>query len=665
MAERILKIASRPSKLALIQVNEVMQYFPELNYSIKTIESFGDKNKDISLLDNSMADIFTREIDDSILAGKADLAVHSAKDLPWPLPEGLELAAVLPSIDNTDALYSRENQTIVELPSGAVVGTSSPERKRQLEQLRPDIEARSIRGTIEERIAQVENGLYDALVVATCALKRLKLEKYITEILPFKAHLLQGSLVVIVKKNNIELLSIFSKVDDRKNFGKVTLTGAGSGKLKWLTIEALESVEKADVLIYDDLIDRKILEHTKAEKIFVGKRPGNHSYEQNDINELIYQKAKLGKNVVRLKGGDPMIFGHAGEEIAFLESRMISVSVVPGITSAIGAAALSGIPLTLRNISSSVAFCTAHNPDIEIPSADTLVYYMGASNTARIAEKLLNKGYFGETPVKLIYNIGGEDQEIFSETLSTLAFDHKMFKSPIITIIGKVASKHNWHKAFESERKILYTGTHLEKYVGKGKITHHPLIEIIPCKNYLEFDKYIMQLTNYNYLIFTSIYSVEYFFKRWNHMGFDTRKLSTVKVVSIGRTTSEKLGKFGIIPDLQPNDESSEGIISMFRNKNIAPANILIPRSDSALPILPDGLRKLGHLVQTIIAYKNVLPDNFQKIDIERFDEIVFTSPTGVKNFFGQYGKLPENKRITTRGKVTQLEVDKVMNDRI
>lgn len=662
MEKRILKIVSRPSKLALIQVLEVMENFPELEYTIEKVESYGDKNKEISLLENSMTDIFTREIDEAIISGKADLAIHSAKDLPYPLPDGLELAALLTSIENSDSLYSRENLKLSELSTGAKIGTSSPERKRQLEHLRPDIQTVSIRGTIEERIAQVQDGKYDGLVVATCALQRLDLQNYITEILPFKAHPLQGSLAVTVRSGNQEIIDLFSKIDSRKNYGKVTLAGAGPGKMEWLTIEAFEAIKTCDVLIYDDLIDKKILNEGQAEKIYVGKRPGMHTYEQNEINELIYEKAKSGKNVVRLKGGDPMIFGHAGEEIAFLESRMIQVKVIPGITSALGAAALSHSPLTMRNISASVAFCTAHSSNIEIPNTETIVYYMGASNAGKIALKLIESGKEPGTPVKLIFNIGSDEQEISSETLQSLSTKEKQYKSPLIIIVGKVASKKNWYLSFEKENKILYTGTHLQKYKGKGKVIHHPLIEIKPCKNYLEFDKYLLQLTDYNYLIFTSVYAVEYFFERWLKLGFDSRKLSAIKVVSIGRTTSEKLKNFGIVPDLQPEDESSEGIISLFQDKKISKSKIIIPRSNTALAILPEGLKDLGHQVQTAVAYVNDKPENFSKIDIQSFDEIIFTSPSGVKNFIEEYGKIPDSIKITTRGKVTQAEVDKLYN---
>ena len=201
--------SSRQSPLALLQVQEVFGLFPEINYELIKLESFGDKNKQISLLDNPPADIFTRELDEAILNGTADLAIHSAKDLPYPLPQGVEVIALFEAFDQSDSLVSRNNLTLETLAAGARIGTSSPTRKKELLSLRPDVEVVSIRGTIEERIAQVDSGFIDALIVATCALKRLGLEKRIAEILPFETHPLQGNLAITAKAGRDDLKALF------------------------------------------------------------------------------------------------------------------------------------------------------------------------------------------------------------------------------------------------------------------------------------------------------------------------------------------------------------------------------------------------------------------------------------------------------------------------
>ena len=160
-------VVSRQSPLALLQVQEVFSMFPEISYELIKLDSFGDKNKQISLLDNPPADIFTRELDEAILNGTADIAIHSAKDLPYPLPAGVELIALFDAFDQSDSLVSRKNLTLCNLPTGARIGTSSPTRKKELLALRPDVQVISIRGTIEERIAQIDSGYIDALIIVT------------------------------------------------------------------------------------------------------------------------------------------------------------------------------------------------------------------------------------------------------------------------------------------------------------------------------------------------------------------------------------------------------------------------------------------------------------------------------------------------------------------
>ena len=245
-------VVSRQSPLALLQVQEVFSLFPEIRYKLIKLDSWGDKNKQISLLDNPPADIFTRELDEAILNGTADIAIHSAKDLPYPLPAGVELIALFDAFDQSDSLVSRKNLTLCNLPTGARIGTSSPTRKKELLALRPDVEVVSIRGTIEERIAQVDSGYIDALIVATCALKRLGLEQRIAEALPFETHPLQGNLAITAKVGRDDLKALFAEKDIRRNYGKVTLVGFGPGNPDLLTLGGDKALEKADIIFHDD-----------------------------------------------------------------------------------------------------------------------------------------------------------------------------------------------------------------------------------------------------------------------------------------------------------------------------------------------------------------------------------------------------------------------------
>ncbi len=230
------------------------------------------------------------------------------------------------------------------------------------------------------------------------------------------------------------------------SFGKVWLVGFGPGDPELLTIKGYKLLEKADIIFHDDLLNSEFLLKFRAEKVYVGKRKGNHSIEQAEINELLYKAAISGKMVVRLKGGDPMIFAHGGEEIEYLRHRHIEVGVVPGITAAHAAAAFTQIPLTHRGIASSVSFITGHtNRKIHVPESGTIVYYMGASNLRNIAEEVVKKGWPPDTPVLLVYNVSGNDQEEFFTTLQETIDAPFKYKTPLIIVIGEVVRLRRDH----------------------------------------------------------------------------------------------------------------------------------------------------------------------------------------------------------------------------
>ena len=496
-----IRVIARGSRLSRLQVEEVFKNFPELAYEIKYLESYGDKNQQISLLNGEApADIFTRELDDAIRQGDADIAIHSAKDLPYPLPEDIEVIALFPAFDTTDSLVSRDHKKLAELPAGSIIGTSSPLRKKGLKELRPGLTIKGIRGCIEERVQQVKDGKYDAAIVATCALKRLGMEAEIAEVLPFPTHPLQGFLAVTGKKvkseerrvknqnaesssaSEQENSSLFTLRSSLKNLlnsqGTVSLVGFGPGDPDLLTIKAAKAIDAADIIFYDDLIDDSYLADKKAEKIYVGKRAGYHHKEQAEINRLLLDAAREGKNVVRLKGGDPMIFAHGSEEIEYLESNLIQVNVIPGITTASALAASQKISLTHRDFSSSVALVSGHTPQPVTPDAETLVYYMGAKQLQTIATQLIDKeGWAFNTPVLLTYNVSRPDEQTFETTLWNLRNgEMQNLPTPLIALIGNVAGlKH--HQASDI-KPTLYTGTLPAIEKRKADYTYTPLIEI-------------------------------------------------------------------------------------------------------------------------------------------------------------------------------------------
>ncbi len=655
---RKIRIITRRSNLALKQVSEVLSFFPELNSEIILCDSFGDKHKNISLLTNTDSDIFTRELDSALLNNTCDVAIHSAKDLPIPIPYGLEVIALLKAFDKTDSLVSRHNKKLNELPDNTKIGTSSKLRREQVLRIRPDLEIISVRGTIDERLCLIDTGEIDALIVATCALKRLNNEHRIAEILPFETHPLQGNLAVVARENREDLKAIFSEVDIRKNYGTVFLTGFGPGNPELLTVKADKILNKADIIFYDDLVPGDHLNKYNSEKVYVGKRKGNHSREQHEINKLVCHAALKGKQVVRLKGGDPMIFGRGGEEIDYLRQRLIDVEVIPGITSAIAAAAEAVIPLTQRGRSSSVSICTGHPEDkIFVPGTDTLVYYMGASSLKKIVKEVISHGWPAQTPIALVHNASQPDQKIKVSTLEKVLNINETYNSPLTVIIGNTIRPERLQVQSLRNPKVLVTGTDTEKYRHLGEVIHFPVIELRPLDSYSEFDEILSKVKSYDWIIFTSRFAVYYFFKRLNELGKDTRYISNCGIRSIGNSTTEKLSEYGIVPDLQPKNESSKGIEQLIKNENIKRRRILIPRSDKALKTLPIKLSEAGNDVTTVTIYRNVLPESINKIDLSEVDTVVFTSPSCVRNFRKIYKNIPGDLKYIARGPETENEM--------
>lgn len=705
-----IRVIARGSRLSRLQVEEVFKNFPELAYEIKYLESYGDKNQQISLLNGEApADIFTRELDDAIRQGDADIAIHSAKDLPYPLPEDIEVIALFPAFDTTDSLVSRGHKKLAELPAGSIIGTSSPLRKKGLNELRPDLTIKGIRGCIEERVQQVKDGKYDAAIVATCALKRLGMEDEIAEVLPFPTHPLQGFLAITGKKGS-DLKQAFASKSILDKQGSVSLVGFGPGDPDLLTFKAAKAIDAADIIFYDDLIDDSYLADKKAEKIYVGKRAGYHHKEQADINRLLLDAAREGKNVVRLKGGDPMIFAHGSEEIEYLESNLIKVNVIPGITTASALAASQKISLTHRDFSSSVALVSGHTPQPVTPDAETLVYYMGAKQLQTIATQLIDKeGWAFNTPVLLTYNVSRPDEQTFETTLWNLRNgEMQNLPTPLIALIGNVAGlKH--HQASDI-KPTLYTGTLPAIEKRKADYTYTPLIEISYHPSYftkiLE-DNYCKQydgkcFTKYCewdesqalYYIFTSQYGVEATLEDYDLIFKEQEKHV---FISIGDTTTEALHKAGVKNVIQVEQDNRYGVIEWFKKEKekLDAARpqyehsfelfekmdldnydheladfvyryenrlVFYPHSSLSPEDIPLALQELGFDVLSAIVYNNELPKNPRRVNLNHFKRIVFTSPSTIDNFIKLYGKLPENTEFITRGPITQAHLEEVLN---
>jgi uroporphyrinogen III methyltransferase/synthase len=666
-SKKQIRIGSRKSPLAQAQVKEFLSLLKnagiELDIDVTYCDTSGDRDKKTPLTQNAGDDFFTDTLDQTLITHQIDLAIHSAKDLPQQLNPNLSIFALTKSLDETDSFVGK--MSLQKLPKGAKIGTSSALRQENLLKINPHIKIIEIRGTVQERLKLIEQGLYDGVIVATAALKRLGLTELIKDILPYETTPLQGQLAAVGRSCDADLAAILNKIDVRKNFGKVYLVGAGPGDPELITVKAINVLRKADVVFYDYLIPEETLDYAvTAEKIYVGKRKGMHALAQNELSRMLREKAQEGKMVVRLKGGDPLVFGRGADEIAYLRSYHINVEVIPGLSSATAIPSSLSLPLTARGISSSVAFVSGHGEDetnqdehsqeIKIPKADTVVFLMGLTKLDIITRSLITQGWRESTPIMIISKGTRFDEQTVTGDLSNIVEKSRAAKleAPALIIAGDVVKFNN--APHQRGGSTLYTGTNPRKYRKFGKLIHLPMIKIEKSKLLREtVAQYQNGIENYDLIIFTSRFAVKYFLEALTEHKIDLSKINNRKVISIGEETTETLSRYAITPALTAPTESSEGLFQKLKNcYTLAGKRILFPRSSLPNPFLTDELQKAGAVVDVLAVYTNVKPEH-QKLPTERIDQIIFTSPSTVQNFLNEYGNIPHEWRILSRGALT------------
>jgi len=460
--------------------------------------------------------------------------------------------------------------------------------------------------------------------------------------------------------------------------GKVYIAGAGPGDTGLVTCKCLEILKKADVVIYDFLANRELLFYAKdgAEKIYVGKRGSQHEMEQQDINNLLARKAKETEIVLRLKGGDPFLFGRGGEEAEFLQKEGIPYEVIPGVTSAISAPAYAGIPLTHRDLSSAVMIVTGHEAEGKEQSSidwkllssfgGTIVFLMGMKNISTIKENLIREGKNPDTPVCVIQWGTTPRQKVIVSELRNV--DEEIKKAsigpPAIIVIGEVVKLRDKVGWFESlplfGKRIAITRPYTqllelaELLKSKGaEVLFIPTIKIVPITPNEALDRAIESLNSYYGIIFTSQNGVRYFFKRLFEKGFDSRSLSGTRVFAMGPKTASEILSYGIRPDFVPSNYLSEGIVEILRDLDLANKKFLLPRAYEARDLIPKFIRSSGGFCDVIPIYKTELPDIKEEIK-ETPDIITFTSSSTVRNFVALYGTdILRNSKVASIGPVT------------
>jgi uroporphyrinogen III methyltransferase/synthase len=462
--------------------------------------------------------------------------------------------------------------------------------------------------------------------------------------------------------------------------GKVYLVGAGPGEPGLITQKGLQCLKEAEVVIYDRLIDEKLLElvPSRAERLYVGKAPSAHSKEQAEINRLLIEKAREGKTVVRLKGGDPYVLGRGGEEAEALAEKKIPFEVVPGISSAIAVPAYAGIPLTHRRLSSSFAVITGHgaegrsavNWENLATAVDTLVFLMGMKNLPEIVNRLVEHGRPPDTPVAVIREGTRPNQETIVGSLKDIVTKVKeqRLTPPAVIVVGEVVRLREKLCWFDNRplfgRRVLVTRAHhqagaLSRLLSErgAEAIELPAIGIKKITS-KELDNAMVNLKNYHWLVFTSVNGVDAFFRRLSELRLDARALGGLKVAAIGPATAKALEGEGISPDFLPEVYSSEGLSTGLKKRAIRGKRFLLPRADIADKGLAEGLVGLGAEVDEIAAYKTVpLTEEMDKRVIlsGQIDVIAFTSSSAVTSLISAFGKkVPEiNAKIACIGPKT------------
>lgn len=466
----------------------------------------------------------------------------------------------------------------------------------------------------------------------------------------------------------------------------VYLIGAGPGDKDLITIKALKYLKKADVVIYDYLVNPEILNETKkeAELIYVGKKQGQHTLEQSQINKLIIKYAQTGKNVVRLKGGDPFLFGRGGEEAESLAKENIPFEIVPGVTSAIAVPAYAGIPVTHRKYNSTLAIITGHEDPLKetsninwkklASSLETIVILMGMGNLDNIVRNLIKHGRDENTPIALIYHGTFPDQKVVTGTLKNIVKKSKNITPPVVIVIGdvvKLRKKLQWFdNRILSGKTIVITRSReqsselKEKLESLGALTvQFPTIEIKPLEDYKIVDKTLNKLNTYHWIIFTSVNGVKAFFDRLLLTSKDIRVLYGLRLVAIGPKTAEVLKIYGLKLDIIPQKFVAESLIEELSKFNMKNQKVLLVRSNLARDFLCQKLKEMGAFVTDLIIYKteksNVKTDNIvELLKNNKVDYLTFTSSSTVRNFveiLNGYNlkKLLKNVVITSIGPIT------------
>lgn len=759
------KIGSRGSKLALIQTEYVKKQmeerFPEDSFEIVIIRTKGDKVQDKPMDQIGGSGLFVKEIERALMAGEIDLAVHSMKDTPCELPEGLCFVPPWKREDPRDVLILREYKSLEELPQKAVIATGSKRRALQLLKVRKDLQIVDIRGNVDTRIKKMQEQKLDGLVLAAAGLHRLEKQECITQYFDPKEMIpapTQGTLAIELKKENQTLLHKLSTFSDqkttleaeaereflkemgadchlpvgafaqvefkdgknvnedltlmalygrkgdceiqkvcvsgktpkeaakraareirRKIAGLVTILGAGPGDEDLLTEWGKNELNNAQCVIFDRLASEKLLDFVpeNCEKIYVGKENHHHTLPQKEINELLVRKSLEYKNVIRLKGGDPFVFGRGGEEVLYLKEKGVPYQVVPGISSALAGLSAAGIPITHRGISTGFRVVTAHDQRDKLAEIDfdsmaqgkeTCVFLMGLSKLNEIVSGLQKAGMGKSMPVAVVSNATMPDQRCCVGTLEDIEskVHREGLSSPAIIAVGPVVSLRQEIGSYYERRnscRCLVAVTRSKYLSDNGqqslsrKLKKYMLVDEV-CTGVIKripqsFEK--NSFHKWDWILFTSKNGVGSFFENLKESGLDLRALQDTKIAAIGKKTAKMLMQYACLPDLVCEEANSLSFSEKLKQNINSESMVLYICNQAEKHSLQEELQKYCRL-EILPTYVNepqkiVLPEGGKAA----YDLMCFSNAQSVYRLFeaydqGGWGILTEKTKFCAIG---------------
>jgi uroporphyrinogen III methyltransferase/synthase len=451
---------------------------------------------------------------------------------------------------------------------------------------------------------------------------------------------------------------------------KVYLVGAGPGDPELITVKGRRILQQADAVLYDHLANSALLDLAppNAERLYVGKKKSAHEFSQDEICDLLIERARRGLTVVRLKGGDPFIFGRGGEEAEALAAAGIPFEIVPGVTTPLGIAAYTGVPLTHREHTSAVTFVTGHSVDAidwaKVGHAETLVIFMGLTTFPEISRQLIANGRSPDTPAMAVRWATRPDQQTITGTLSELPGMLAGMKPPATIIVGEVVrlrEKLDWfeHLPLFGKRIVVTRAREQADALGSrlsalgAGVIELPTIEIRQPADPAPLDRAIAALDTYDWLIFTSANGVRFFLDRVD----DLRKLRA-KICAIGPATRAAVEALHVKVDLMGKEYVAEGLLEAFAAHDLSGKRILLPRAAVARDLVPTTLARRGAHVDVVEAYRTVAPEHLaeqaREILSRRPDCITFTSSSTVRNLVEAAGaEALRGIRVASIGPIT------------